>query len=94
MSYSAQLAAQIRAANPTSDRVNASLRAQAYRALAKSKGAAALAQTSIDRDASKILALPDSTRSELSGKTYTTSSAKGGGRQTDSTEIEMSNMFD
>jgi len=40
------------------------------------------------------LALPDSTRSELSGKTYTTSSAKGGGRQTDSTEIEMSNMFD
>ena len=94
MSYSAQLAQQFREASPDSARVNASLRANAYRALANTLKDSADAQVTIDRDPNKILALPDAQRSEYSGGTYTTSTGKGGLSQTDATQIEMSNMFD
>ena len=94
MSYSAALAQQYRDQSPTSERVAAALRAKAYQALAMSVEDAAAAQVSIDRDTSKILALPEAKRSEYSGGTYTTSTGKGGLSQTDATQIEMSNMFD
>ena len=94
MSYSAALAEQFRNLNPDSARVAASLRAKAYQALAQTLGDSANTQISIDRDSSKILAMPEAKRSEYSGKTYTTSTSKGGGRMTDATEVEMSNMFD
>ena len=94
MSYSAELAQQFRSAAPDSARVGAALRAKAYQALANTVASQPLAQVTIDRDADKFLSLPDATRSEYSGKTYTTSTAKAGGRMTDATEVEMSKMFD